>query len=66
MISISKLENCINFVKPYHSDGMHISMCFFSDDKYSVLTIVCNYLQMNNQISLFLKKICVRKLHRKV
>ena len=34
---------------------MHISE-FFSDDKYSVVTILYNYLQMNDQITLFLEK----------
>ena len=34
---------------------MHISE-FFSDDKYSVVTIFYNYLQINDQIPLFLKK----------
>ena len=35
------------FAKPYHSHSMHISV-FFSDGMYSVLTILCNYLQMIN------------------
>ena len=34
---------------------MHISV-FSSDVMYSVLTILCNYLQMINQIILFMKK----------
>ena len=34
---------------------MHISV-FFSDGMYSVLTILCNYLQIINQITLFIKK----------
>ena len=29
---------------------------FFLDGMYSVLTILCNYLQMINQITLFMKK----------
>ena len=43
------------FAKPYHSHSMHISV-FFSDGMYSVLTILCNYLQIINQITLFMKK----------
>ena len=43
------------FAKSYHSHSMHISV-FFSDGMYSVLTILCNYLQMINQITLFMKK----------
>ena len=43
------------FAKPYHSETMHISV-FFSDGMYSVLTILCNYLQMITQITLFMKK----------
>ena len=43
------------FAKPYHSHSMHISV-FFSDGMYIVLTILCNYLQMINQITLFMKK----------
>ena len=43
------------FAKPYHSHSIHISV-FFSDGMYSVLTILCNYLQMMNQITLFMKK----------
>ena len=34
---------------------MHISV-FFSDGMYSVLTILCNYLQMIDQITIFMKK----------
>ena len=44
------------FAKPYHSHSMHISVGFFSDVMYGVLTILCNYLQMINQITLFMKK----------
>ena len=41
----------------YHSHSMHISVGFFSSDgMYSVLTILYNYLQMDNQITLFIKK----------
>ena len=29
---------------------------FFSVHKYSVVIILCNYLQINNEITLFLKK----------
>ena len=43
------------FAKPYHSHSMHISV-FFSDGMYSALIILYNYLQMNNQITLFMKK----------
>ena len=41
---------------------------FFSDDMYSVLTILYNYLQMHNQISAFLKKNLRRRfvLHKKI
>ena len=41
------------FAKPYYSHSMHIAV-FFSDGMYSVLTILYNYLQMNNQITLFM------------
>ena len=34
---------------------MHISV-FFSDGMYSVLSVLYNYLQFNNQITLFMKK----------
>ena len=34
---------------------MHMSV-FFSVDKCSVVIILCNYLQFNNEITLFLKK----------
>ena len=34
---------------------MHISV-FFLVDKYSAVIILCNYLQINNDITLFLKK----------
>ena len=43
------------FAKPYHSHSMHISV-LFPDGMYSVLTILYNYLPMNNQITLFIKK----------
>ena len=33
-----------------------IYQLFFSDGMYSVLTILCNYLQMINQITLFMEK----------
>ena len=33
-----------------------IYQCFFSAGMYSVLTILCNYLQIINQITLFMKK----------
>ena len=33
-----------------------IDLGLFSDDKYSVVTMLYNYLQINNQITLFLKK----------
>ena len=35
--------------------SIHISV-FVSDGMYSVLIILCNYLQMINQIALFMKK----------
>ena len=43
------------FAKLYHSHSMHISV-FFSNGMYSVLTMLWNYLQMINQITLFMKK----------
>ena len=53
------------FAKHYHSDSMHISV-FFSNGMYSVLTTLCNYLQMINQITLFMKKIYFKILMQKL
>ena len=39
---------------------MHISVVFVSVDKYSVVVILCNYLQINNKITLFKKNIYVK------
>ena len=41
---------------PHFRDVVCIYQCFFSDGMYNVLTILCNYLQMINQITLFMKK----------
>ena len=42
-----------------------IYQCFFPDGMYSVLTILCNYLQMINQITLF-KKIYFLNINVKI
>ena len=50
------------FVIPYHSHSMHISVFFFFQMvcTYSLLTMLYNYLQMNNQITIFMKKIILK------
>ena len=44
---------------------MHISVGFFSNGMYSVLTILPNYLQMINLITLFMKKKIFKNIDEK-